>query len=147
MPLILKPRGSGICHIIGVVWLYCLFYDCTKFGHFFCQYQFSTTHTHTHTKHNTHTTTKWATTALPSSGFALSLHGQVSGTHNTWCHGSLWVRIRRAESGFLISLTAVGSFVWANEFNPQKNRVMGGGFCGRHLMMRYHNQPDSWQPR
>jgi hypothetical protein len=30
---------------------------------------------------------------------------------------------------------AFGSFVWANEFNLSKNRVMGGGLalCGRHF--------------
>jgi hypothetical protein len=29
--------------------------------------------------------------------------------------------------GNRIALAAVGSFVWANEFNASKNRVMGGG--------------------
>jgi len=50
------------------------------------------THTKTHQAHNN----KWAATILPSSSFALllSLH----------CHGSPWVYIRRAESGFLLPL-------------------------------------------
>ncbi len=34
--------------------------------------------------------------------------------------------------GVRIPLAAVGSFIWAIEFNPSKNRVMGGGLalCG-----------------
>ena len=45
--------------------------------------------------------------------------------------------------GVRIPFAAAWSFVWANKFNPSKNRVMGGGLvlCGLRLMI-----PDSPGP-
>jgi len=58
MSLILKPRGSGTCHNIGVVKLYFFGYDCTKLSHFafahkLVSYKYVTVHTHT--QNTTHT--------------------------------------------------------------------------------------------
>ena len=138
------------------VFLWWLFiYSGTKFAYLFCvQINFyklvswkKICKQTQHTKHNTHNNNKMSR-CRPTLQRLCPLSSWVG---QRWPQIMVpWLPMSRHQAlGVRIPLAAIGSLVWANKFNPSKNRVIGGGLalCGRRLMMWYHNQPESWRPR
>ncbi len=114
------------------------FDECGKIGHFgWTDLAFSTSTIAKTGSPPQHTTTN---ATLPSTGIAISLHGQTIGATNQWRRGSLWSHARRAWSG-LAARWLVHLF-GATKRDASKNREMGVALSlgGRHLIGRYNNQ-------
>jgi hypothetical protein len=85
-------------------------------------------------------TSRWAAATLPSSSFALSLHGWGSGAPKSWCRDYPWVHSKRPVAGLQSPWPVL--LLGAPKRDPSNIRERDGvsALGGRHLEVKRNNQ-------